>query len=146
MPEGPEVYSYGIKLYNYLYGSILRKIIIKSGKYKRKPFINYKILDDILPSKILSISTYGKLLLIGLQYNYFIVISSGMTGFITINDIKHNHLELIIDKSSKIKSLYYNDQRNFGNIYLLEAQMLYSKLSNIGPDLLDDKLILIFLK
>ena len=27
--EGPEVYSFGIKLYNYFYGSILRKIIIK---------------------------------------------------------------------------------------------------------------------
>lgn len=136
MPEGPEVYSFGIEAYKYFNNNILKKVKILSGKYKRKPFKNYFLLSSILPSKILSISTYGKILLIELEMNYFLVVTFGLTGFITPNNIAHNHIEFITSKSS---NLYFNDQRNFGNIYLLTSDTLLEKLKVLGPDLLDDR-------
>jgi formamidopyrimidine-DNA glycosylase len=83
MPEGPEVFSFALDVYDYLYNKQLLDIKIHSGKYKRNPFIGYDIKKDILPSKILSVSTLGKLLLLELENNYFLVISFGMTGYIT---------------------------------------------------------------
>lgn len=136
MPEGPEVYSFGIEAYKYFNNVILKKIKILSGKYKRKPFKNYSLLSSILPSKILSISTYGKILLIELEMNYFLIITFGMTGFMTPNDIAHNHIKFV---TSKTTNLYFNDQRNFGNIYILTGDILLEKLSVLGPDLLDNR-------
>jgi len=141
MPEGPEVYSFGIELFNFFQNQTLNKIKILSGKYKKTPFKNYKLSKQILPSKVLSISTYGKVLLIELELDYFIVITFGMTGYMTQKSSskysKHNHIEFSCTNNKKI---YYNDQRNFGNIYLLKSDIVYEKIKDLGPDLLDDKI------
>ena len=136
MPEGPEIYSFGIELFNFFQNKILNKIKILSGKYKRKPFKNYKISKQILPSKILSVSTHGKILLIELELDYFIIITFGMTGYLTPkSDSKHNRIEFECTNNKKI---FYNDQRNFGNIYLLKSDIVYEKIKDLGPDLLND--------
>ena len=136
MPEGPEIYSLGVDLYKRIHNTDLLKIKLISGKYKRKAFKGYNLLRKILPSKILSIETYGKILIIRLEEDYNLVITFGMTGFITFSNIKHNHIKFITSKNT----FYYNDQRNFGNIYLLKSDVLNDKLKNIGPDLLNDNI------
>jgi DNA-formamidopyrimidine glycosylase len=137
MPEGPEIYSFGIELFNFFHNMVLSKIKILSGKYKRKPFKNYKISKQILPSKILSVSTHGKILLIELELDYFIIITFGMTGYLTTKSgSKHNKIEFECTNNKKI---FYNDQRNFGNIYLLKSDIVYEKIKDLGPDLLDDR-------
>lgn len=133
MPEGPEVYYFALQIYNLLYQHKITQIKILGGKYLKKAFKNYNLLKKILPSKILSISTLGKILLIELKLNYFLVVTFGMTGFMTTDNIKHNHIEFIINNE---KSLFYNDMRNFGNIYLLTDNILYEKIKDIGLDIL----------
>jgi formamidopyrimidine-DNA glycosylase len=132
MPEGPEIYAMAVDCYHFFKKNRLNEIIINSGKYRRKPFIGYKLLDKILPSKILSVSTYGKILMIELKHNYYIVITFGMSGYLTHDDIKHNHITFVTKKNN----LYYNDHRNFGNIYVLSSDILDNKLSKLGPDML----------
>jgi formamidopyrimidine-DNA glycosylase len=132
MPEGPEIYTMAVECYHYFQKNRLNEIIINSGKYRRKSFIGYELLDKILPSKILSVSTHGKILMIQLKHNYYIVITFGMSGYLTHDDIKHNHITFITKK----QNLYYNDHRNFGNIYVLSSDILDIKLSELGPDML----------
>lgn len=132
MPEGPEIYAMAVDCYHYFQKNRLDEVIINSGKYIRKPFIGYKLLDKILPSKILSVTTYGKILMVQLKHNYYIVITFGMSGYLTHDDIKHNHITFITQKDN----LYYNDHRNFGNIYVLSSEILNKKLSELGPDML----------
>jgi endonuclease VIII len=134
MPEGPEVYSFGIEVHDFFYGKKLNQVKILSGKYKRSPFKNYKLLKKLLPLKVLFIRTQGKILLIELDNNYIIVVTFGMTGFFTPNHIKHNRIEFI---NKDNESIYYNDQRNFGNIYFLESSIVKDKLADLGPDILD---------
>lgn len=134
MPEGPEVYNFALQVYDLFYLKQLKKIKILGGKYKKTPFKNFNLLKNILPSKIVSVATLGKILLIELQNNYFLVITFGMTGFMTTDKIKHNHIEFVLEDNV---SLFYNDMRNFGNIYLLTGDVLESKIADIGPDILD---------
>jgi formamidopyrimidine-DNA glycosylase len=136
MPEGPEVYSFGIEALDYFKNNKLIKINILSGKYKKKSVKNFNILKTVLPSKILSVSTYGKILLLQLELNYFVVVTFGMTGFLTTSDMKHNRIEFVTESGI---SIYYNDQRNFGNIYVLPSDVLNEKISVLGPDLLDNR-------
>jgi len=154
MPEGPEIYSFGVDLYRRIHNTYLLKIKLISGKYKetklpgsvlqsqnfrrnkRKAFKGYNLLRKILPSKILSIETYGKILIMKLEENYNLIFTFGMTGFITFSNIKHNHIKFTTSK----KIFYYNDQRNFGNIYLLKTEILVDKLKYLGPDLLNDNI------
>jgi len=140
MPEGPEVYTFGLELFDYFQNNILTKIKILSGKYKKKKFVGYNLLKKLLPSNILSVSTYGKILLLQLESDNYIIITFGMTGFITSNNIIHNHIEFVTKKSEQYNQrLFYNDQRNFGNIYVLSNDLLNKKIKDLGPDLLDDK-------
>ena len=132
MPEGPEIYAMAVDCYHYFQKNRLKEIVINSGKYRRKPFIGHDILNKILPSKILSVSTYGKILMIQLKSNYYVVISFGMSGYLTHEDIKHNHITFFTQKNN----LYYNDHRNLGNIYVLSSDILDKKLSGLGPDML----------
>jgi formamidopyrimidine-DNA glycosylase len=134
MPEGPEVYSFGLETLNLFHKKQLVHVKICSGKYKKKSFKNYKLLKKILPSDVLSVSTLGKLLLVELKNNYFLVITFGMTGFVTTEQIKHNHIKFVLSDKTV---LFYNDMRNFGNIYLLTSDVLYNKILSIGPDILD---------
>jgi len=138
MPEGPEIYSLGVDLYKRIHNTNLLKIELISGKYKRKAFKGYNFIRKNLPSKILSIETYGKILIIRLEEDYNLVITFGMTAFITFSNIKHNHIKFITSKNT----FYYNDQRNFGNIYLLKSDILDDKLKDLGPDLLNDNITL----
>ena len=129
MPEGPEVYNFALQVYDLFYQKRLKKIKILGGKYKKKTFKNFNLLKNILPSKIVSVSTLGKILLIELINNYFLVVTFGMTGFMTTNKIKHNHIEFVLENNI---SLFYNDMRNFGNIYLLTSDILETKIADIG--------------
>jgi formamidopyrimidine-DNA glycosylase len=132
MPEGPEIYSYWIELRDFFIKNQIKKIKILSGRYLRKKILGFNILKNILPSEIISSRTYGKILIIELKLDYFIIITFGMSGYLTLDKIKHNH---ICFNTSKGK-LYYNDQRNFGNIYILNKHTLEKKLSILGPDIL----------
>jgi len=137
MPEGPEVYSFGLEVYDFFFDNTLNEIKILSGKYSKSPFKNYNLQKNILPSNVISVRTHGKILLIELNNDYTIVITFGMTAFFTPNNIKHNRVEFI---NGRNKSIYYNDQRNFGNIYILSSKIVETKLKDIGPDILDEKI------
>ena len=78
--------------------------------------------------------------MIELEFDYFIVITFGLTGFMTPNNIIHNHIEFITSKTiDRDQHLYFNDQRNFGNIYILSSNSLLEKIKVLGPDMLDDR-------
>ena len=66
--------------------------------------MGYNISEKLLPSEILSISTYGKILLFELKDNYFLVLRFGMSGFITPDpELKYNHIELVLEKDTQSK-------------------------------------------
>lgn len=136
MPEGPEIYYFALQIHNLFYQHHLTEVNILSGKYykTKSGFKNYNLLKSLLPIKILSISTLGKIILLELEQNYFLILTFGMTGFMTTDNIKHNHIEFIVENK---KNLFYNDMRNFGNIYLLDSETTMNKIKTIGPDILD---------
>jgi formamidopyrimidine-DNA glycosylase len=143
MPEGPEIYYFALQIYNLFNHHYLTDVNILSGKYSKikSGFKNYNLLKSLLPIKILSVSTLGKIILLELEQNYFLILTFGMTGFMTTDNIKHNHIEFIIsNKDNKLRSdtsIFYNDMRNFGNIYLLDSETTINKIKTIGPDILD---------
>lgn len=142
MPEGPEVSIITKQLNKVSKGKTLEWIEILSGKYlKKEPTGFSAYLDYIVNEKTQTIEgVYNK----G-KFIYWVLTSSiiftslGMTGTFKTSDNKHARLKL--DLSSNI-SLYYCDQRNFGNFSFFAGasanQKLQQKLAEIGPDMLND--------
>jgi DNA-formamidopyrimidine glycosylase len=129
MPEGPEVRTVADKLRPILLSNILLNVSLGS-RARIKGFDNLK-----LPSKILSVQSYGKKILLEVQ-NCIIIISLGMVGRLQYVSGNHSHIIFHMQCDDKVFNLYYDDYRYMGNINIIPFIEINSYFKKLGPDLL----------
>jgi len=142
MPEVAEIVILSQYLLTKLENRILEKMQIISGKYMRNKIKNIDLLDGTNKYIIKNIDTKGKLMwieLVNQKTNKSIYLTShlGLTGFWSFQSSNSDRIKIIIGNvdDNKKYTLYYEDDRNFGNInILLTKQDLQTKLNNLAQD------------
>lgn len=151
MPELPEVETLKTGLSSRITNKKIKNIII----FNEKSFIFYKSkLENVLGSAIRQVNRRGKLLIIELSNDYNLLVHLKMTGqlvFVGKNRFGAGHpndslvsklpdnstrVEFIFDDNTK---LYFNDQRKFGWIKLVNNNDLIEVkfLQKLGPEPLE---------
>jgi formamidopyrimidine-DNA glycosylase len=144
MPEGPEVTILGQFLLTKLEGKIIEKMEILSGKYSRKSMDNYALLNGNANYFVKNIDNKGKLMWIKLENvennnKIYLVSHLGLTGFWGFTEGNSDRLKLTINdkKNNKKYYLYFEDDRNFGNIDIYDNKNdLDDKINDLAPDAL----------
>ena len=141
MPEGPEVTIISENLNQILKNSQIVEILLSNtGRYREKAPDNFIFFQENLPLKIKNVSNKGKLIYFQFEKNISMVNTLGMSGIWRRTNMKHMVLEFKFLKNGEKKSLFFIDQRHFGTVKFFKNQAeLNSKLSTIGPDMLNDK-------
>jgi endonuclease-8 len=145
MPEGPEITILSQYLKTKLLNRIINRCDILSGKYKRKPFDNILLLS-MNQHKIIDIDSKGKLLwfvLENIENNNIIYMTShlGLSGFWSFEKPSSTRIKLLIEheKEDKFYDLYYEDDRNFGNINIyLQKEDFLKKINELAYDALKE--------
>jgi formamidopyrimidine-DNA glycosylase len=140
MPEGPEVATMARLLRERLKSENLVDVQILSGRYVRHgPPAGWEDLSKQLPVSICSIRVRGKLIHIALASSH-ILSTLGMSGWwsFTTGD---RHERLRFTTASGI-TFSLNDPRNFGTISVVNQQEVDRRMSQFGPDLLNETVLL----
>ncbi len=150
MPELPEVETIRKDLSRKIINKKIKDVVVKKPrliKGSKKKFIN--VLKE---SAFKKIDRWGKLLIIHLKKDGFLLIHLKMTGQLIYQKDKHviagGHGQLKIDelpnKFSHIiftfsdkSQLFFNDMRQFGYMKIVDKQELEKVLANYGVEPLD---------
>ena len=153
MPELPEVETINRGMKKFLLGKVIVKVErdwFKSLAYDQD-FIN----DHLLNAQIMSISRRGKVLIINLSNNFNLLFHLKMTGQLvyrsSIESFGAGHpsdslVNKLPDKSTRIifyfkdkSRLFFNDQRKFGWVKILDTNSLneFAFFNKLGPELLE---------
>ena len=139
-PEAPEAKTSADKLRL----KILDKFISSISYDVRSKIIGQNNL--ICPSKIISVRSYGKKILIELDISVIIITSLGMTGKWQYVSGNHSHTKLEIsdcDNRGIIKifkpycTLFFDDVRYMGSIDIIPMANYAFYFKDLGPDLLE---------
>ena len=141
MPELPEVETIRRGLGEVLPGRTIAQVDVRySGSIKKPSAGEFMML---LPGRtVTATARRGKYLLLSLDDGSFLVVHLRMTGKLIFTDVpalhdKHTHLIFTFtDKTT----LFFNDIRKFGTVYLLPEHRLdeIRGLANLGPEPLSD--------
>lgn len=140
MPEAAEVAKQGIWLNQWVGAELVSIQLDEKSKFFRKPIPGWNLLDFNKGYVIQNVFTRGKIIVICLITNkkekLYITSHLGMTGFYTVKKSKHTNIWFSF---ANHPTLYFNDQRHFGNFTICE------NLTNIwkknGPCLLTSALV-----
>jgi formamidopyrimidine-DNA glycosylase len=149
MPELPEVEVVRLFLDNHLINKTISKVKIITPKSFNGD------LKNVTNQKIIKFTRLGKQLSIHLQNQSILLFHLKMTGQIIyfdkikttlghptpkLNDqpLPNKSTRLVFTLSDKSK-LYFNDQRRFGWVKLIDRSQLQEFQKNLGHDLLDSK-------
>lgn len=144
MPEGPEVKLITNYLSKKLTGKYIQQFNILGGRYQHhNPPKNFNKFIELLPLKIESVNSYGKFIWMEFSNCDLTLWNTlGMSGWWQIKEEAHNNISLIYSKTPKgeSKTVYFNDQRNFGTFIFDSKKKLKEKISKFGPDILSSSL------
>lgn len=153
MPELPEVETINRGMKKYLIGKVISKVEVdwfKSLAYDQS-FINKHLLN----AKITSIDRRGKVLIMSLSNRFNLLFHLKMTGQLVYNSSTEKFgaghpsdslVNNLPDKSTRIifyfkdkSKLFFNDQRKFGWVKILDNQSLkdFEFFNKLGPEPLD---------
>lgn len=168
MPEILEVRRYADLLKKYLVNNKINKIKILNGRYKKHgPFPGYNILQKLVKRKIkvTKVKTKGKIIIIYLENDNYIINNLGLTGGWCYYDITKKkyimstntryyskyqdqdvvssytnsallHLNLSITLDDGI--IYFHDIISYGRLNFINGiSELHKILDKIGPDIMD---------
>lgn len=141
-PEGPEVRTVADKLLPVLVNSFIIDFLYTS-KSKGSGF---NLLSK--NTQIVDVKSYGKKLLFYTDKDILLVYSLGMTGKVLYTEGNHSHIKIVLGRQSKFKSIFiykcfdifFDDQRCFGKLDVINVSSIDSYFSKIGPDLLQHAL------
>ena len=145
MPELPEVKTIVDKLKIFLIGEKIKKLKI----LKVASFLN-PLKVNLEGSEIKNLDHKGKLIILTLSNNYFLVIHLKMTGQLILQQnemrisgghpsidwvglLPNNHTRIVIDFEAGEK-LFFNDMRMFGYFKIVNASQLQIILNSYGPN------------
>jgi DNA-formamidopyrimidine glycosylase len=145
MPEGPEVRLVTDHLRKKIVGKYIHSIDILSGRYVHHgPPKNFNKFIQLLPLKVESINSYGKFIWWEFANTELTLWNTlGMSGWWQIKDEKHNNIAIKYYQSGKtknLKTIFFNDPRNFGTIIFETKKKLNEKIGKFGPDILDQNI------
>ena len=149
MPELPEVEVVRLFLQSHLIGKTISKLEILTPKsFIARP----ELAEEVEGQKIIKTSRIGKQLSIHLKNNLILLFHLKMTGQIIMGDSILGHPTPKEDKStlpnkstrlfftfSDGSKLFFNDQRKFGWVKLLNQAELVKAQKNLGLDILNPK-------
>jgi formamidopyrimidine-DNA glycosylase len=136
MPEGPECRRVAEGLLTAAKSKELTAIRILGGRFLKKEPVG---LDSLkLPSVVTSGGVKGKFIWLELENEMTLWITLGMSGFWSRLKIQHSHLALVFKDGTE---LYFVDQRRFGTFRVGTNAELKKKLSSLGIDPLNDKML-----
>ena len=143
MPEGPEVHRMVVSLSHTFRNSVIRSIVIMSGKYVSKRPFGYDTIVNQLPIKIKSINNKGKFIWIDTSSpnndHWTIWITLGLTGELSTDEGANSRIKFITSKGV----FYINDPLSFGTIHFMHNPAdLVRKLKTLGPDPLQEHVTL----
>lgn len=144
MPEGPELLFFSV----FLKKKLIKKKFIEIKSFTNKPVI----LPNDWNGNILDVSCKGKLLWLyvkGNNFNYYMHIHFGLTGWLTFNKPESNiKFELIFkkDNSEKEINLYMEDKRRFSKINIYNEKSHNDIIDKMGIDIFSDNFSLINFK
>ena len=139
MPEGPEVHRMVVTMNRAFHNSLIRSIIILSGKYMSKKPYGYESMIRQLPMKIKSINNKGKFIWIDTDTDWTIWITLGLTGELSTSNSTNTRIKFNTTKGV----LYINDPLSFGTIHFMSKRDdLARKLRSLGPDPLQEQVTL----
>jgi formamidopyrimidine-DNA glycosylase len=137
MPEGPEVRRMSEGLSKRVSGKMLTEATILGGKWLKTPIKGLDILQSRLnetPQKIEWVRVNGKFIYAQLGEDLFMWNSLGMSGGWRDLRGKHSHFVFSFSDGTEV---FFEDVRRFGNIEFMDQAKLFSKLSKVGPDMLN---------
>lgn len=144
MPELPEI-RLNYDLLRTILQHKLIKIELTNSKFKSKVDKKLDQFNDLLPSIITNVGVKGKNLWFSLANEWYVWISFGMSGQLSIdnnnNKSPYTRLQLITkSKSNQSTTINYDDVRMFGHWYLYKNKNAFEKkYASIGPDILSSK-------
>ena len=140
MPEGPEVATMARQLRERLKGEVLVDVQVLSGRYVRHGLpAGWEDLSKQLPVSICDIRVCGKLIHMDLTSSH-ILSTLGMTGWWSFST-GDRHERLRFTTAAGI-TFSLNDPRNFGSISVVDQQEVDRRMSQFGPDLLNETVLL----
>lgn len=135
MPEICEVgitsqyIEYYFKNYN------LIEINILSGRYVKTEIKGLKDIAKRLPFKLEHVKFKGKFMWFVFENGNYLLNTFGLTGLWSNEKTDLSRLELVFKKDNKIKSLYYDDARNFGTLeFTTNNKILNKKINKLAMD------------
>jgi formamidopyrimidine-DNA glycosylase len=168
MPEINEIRRFADFIRTKIKNKEILDIKILNGRYKKhEPFFNYKLIKKQLPLKVKDVRTKGKFLYIIFDKDLYLFNTLGLTGgwcYKKNNKTKYqfsdnldnysyylpedqiniytnnalNHLN--IEFTTRDGLLYYYDVLSFGTLKVVSGENeLNKKLSQLGPDIMDNK-------
>lgn len=146
MPEGPEVTIIANGLNKLLSGNIILGFEYNDkSRYSKKHPDGFKDFQSSSRNnniiKVNKIENKGKFIYWTFNNGYFLMQTLGLSGGWYQEEKRSSGCQLFYKehKTGEIKTLYYDDQRRFGTMkYTDDYKVLEKKLSEIGPDLLND--------
>jgi formamidopyrimidine-DNA glycosylase len=147
MPEVSEVCILSQYLNTKLQGRTLKKMEILSGKYTKNKIKNSKLLDGSEDYIIENVDSKGKQLWMTLRNKkndnlVYLLSHLGMTGFWNFQKNSSSRIQFEISNEDDTKTyfLYYDDDRNFGNIEITDSDIEFNdKIDGLAPDALKTK-------
>lgn len=133
MPEVAEVARQAEWLQKYRGKTVTGLEWDEKSKFARKPISGYNLIR--FPLTIKNIFSRGKIIVLVLNENLYIVNHLGMTGYWTTTPTTHSNLWLTVDG----EKLYFTDQRHFGNVSVTKD--LFDCWKKNGPCLLTSALV-----
>lgn len=139
MPEGPECTIVANQLHSFCADKKLVNIELLTGRYTKKAPDGYKSFLELLPQTVAKVSNKGKFIYLITDMSDTIFITLGMSGTFKTETNKYARVKFSFSDGSAI---FYSDMRNFGTLKFFTRDnakvALQKKLSEIGPDMLND--------
>ena len=175
MPEVKEIRKFADFIKKKIKNKKIIEINILNGRYKKHaPFVNYNLLIQQLPLKVIDVKTKGKFLYIILSKNLYLFNTLGLSGGWCYQKNNSNNFEfsdtldeytnylpeqsisnyltnainhLNVEFKTNYGSLYFYDVLSFGTLKIVDDEKhLNKKLNEIGPDIMDDNTDLFLFK
>jgi len=134
VPELPEVETIVRELRRKTKGQKIRDVKIKSQKIIAPQSSQY-FRKNLLDQKIVDVNRRGKLIMIGLPKERFLLIHLKLTGQLVFNQKPHKHTHVIFQIGRQ--TLNYNDLRKFGFLLITDKNGLgdiLTKRFKFGPE------------
>ena len=137
MPEVSEVALTVDILDKYVTNKKLSFIVIKSGRYTKKPPESLKEFEKNLPMKLVKVDSMGKFMWFEFKTvdgdDWYMWNTLGLTGMWSITEPPNFRVAFLFNK----RIIYFSDTRNFGTIkFSNDITALGKKIKELTPDFL----------